>query len=158
MIDKVVLGIDPGFVSAGFAIIRLKSRQAQLVDYGAFSQSSHLSIPARIERFHAFFLDKITEYSVTDLALETPFLGKNAQNFLKLGYLRGILFLLSEQSKLELHEFSPREVKKALTGYGQSDKEQVARVVVRLFPSLVLPKKLDVTDAIAVALCGLWTA
>jgi len=154
--DKVVLGIDPGFVSAGFGIIRLRGREALLLDYGALNQSSKDSIQDRIACFHDFFTDKIVTYSVTELALETPFLGKNAQNFLKLGYLRGILLLLVARHNLALHEFAPREIKRALTGFGQAEKEQVARVVIRLFPSLALPKKLDVTDAIAIALCGLW--
>lgn len=90
------------------------------------------------------------------MSLETPFLGKNAQNFLKLGYLRGILYLLANQHKLEIHEFAPRQVKSALTGFGGASKEQVARVILRLFPKIEAPKRDDVTDALAITLCGIW--
>ena len=83
-------------------------------------------------------------------------MGKNVQSFLKLGYLRGILYLLANQHNLGLHEFSPREIKLAITGSGGAGKEQVARVLFMMFPHLQKPKKEDVTDAIAISLCGLW--
>jgi len=153
---RVILGVDPGFVSAGFGVIRLFEKRAELLESGVLAQSSQVAIPARIERFHDFVSEKITTYSVTDLALETPFLGKNAQNFLKLGYLRGILLLLGQRQSLIIHEFSPREIKLLITGSGRAEKEQVARVLMRLFPSLMMPRKLDATDAVAVALFGLW--
>ena len=93
---------------------------------------------------------------MTDIAIETPFLGKNAQNFLKLGYLRGILLLLADQHSMVIHEFAPRQIKQAVTGYGGASKEQVARVVLQLFPRLQKPKKEDVTDALAIGLCAIW--
>ena len=103
------------------------------------------------------FLPKKSHHRhITDLALETPFLGKNAQNFLKLGYLRGILFLLTERHKLQLHEFAPRAIKQSVTGFGGAEKDQVARVIMQLFPRLQHQEKYDVTDAIAITLCGLW--
>ena len=67
-----------------------------------------------------------------------------------------VLYLLAHQHSLALNEFSPREVKQAVTGYGGASKEQVARVVLQLFPRMKEPDKLDVTDALAVTLCGLW--
>jgi len=70
--------------------------------------------------------------------------------------LRGILYLLANQHQLQLHEFSPREVKQAVTGYGAARKEQVARVIMQLFPRLKEPKKEDVTDALAIGLCSIW--
>ena len=90
------------------------------------------------------------------MALETPFLGKNAQNFLKLGYLRGIVYLLADKNNIMLSEFTPTQVKQAVTGFGGASKDQVARMVLQLFPKIAAPDKLDVTDALAVTLCGLW--
>ena len=152
----VILGIDPGFRFAGFGILKKEGRQALLLDYGYLGMSSSDSLITRVGTFHDFFEKKIQEWHVTVIALETPFLGKNAQNFLKLGYLRGILYLLAHQNNMQLHEFSPREVKQSVTGYGGASKDQVERVVLQLFPKLNTPKKQDVTDAIAVTLCGLW--
>lgn len=152
----VILGIDPGFSFTGYGILKQEERKTYLLDYGYLSlpQKKHLSV--RIGLFHQFFDQKIITMQVTTIALETPFLGKNAQNFLKLGYLRGIVYLLADKYHTQLHEFSPREVKQAVTGFGGAQKDQVARVIMQLFPKLDTPKKADVTDALAVSLCGLW--
>lgn len=152
----IILGIDPGFSVTGFGILKKEAGRTHLLDYGALKMSSTDSLAVRIGIFHDFMENKIKAHGVTHLALETPFLGKNAQNFLKLGYLRGVIYLLSDRYKLPMAEFSPREVKLALTGFGGAEKDQVARVVLRLFPGLAMPGKLDITDALAVTLCGIW--
>jgi crossover junction endodeoxyribonuclease RuvC len=154
----VILGVDPGFQFAGFGILKKEGRQALLLDYGCLTMRSSESIPSRIGTFHDFFDEKITTFGVTVISLETPFLGKNAQNFLKLGYLRGILYLLADKHGTTLQEFAPREVKQSVTGFGGASKDQVARVVMQLFPGMEVPKKEDVTDALAVTLCGLWAS
>lgn len=153
---KVIMGIDPGFSNTGFGIIKQEAGKAILIDHGYLKLSATKTLPERIGIFHTHFEQKIQQYSVHGIALETPFLGKNAQNFLKLGYLRGILYLLSNAHKTELYEFAPREVKLAVTGFGGAEKEQVARVIYRLFPAIPVVEKADVTDAIAITLCGLW--
>ncbi len=153
----VILGIDPGFRFAGFGILKKEGRQALLLDYGYLGMSSSESLITRVGTFHDFFENKMNEWNVTVVALETPFLGKNAQNFLKLGYLRGIVYLLANKHSLEVKEFSPCEVKQSVTGYGSATKDQVSRVVLQLFPGMELPKKEDVTDALAVTLCGFWS-
>jgi len=151
----IVLGIDPGFRFAGFGILKKEGGKAFLLDHGYLTLPQKKSLIIRTGLFYDFFKDKIITHQVDHLSIETPFLGKNAQNFLKLGYLRGILYLLSSQHNLELHEFAPRQVKSALTGFGGASKEQVARVILRLF-KIEPPKKDDVTDALAITLCGLW--
>jgi len=156
MKQQIVLAVDPGLICAGYSILALKEHKVYLIDSGFLKQSSAHSVPQRVHRFYSFFSEKIGHYNATDIALETPFLGKNAQNFLKLGYLRGVLYLLSEQGGLSLHEYGPREVKQSVTGYGAADKDQVARVIMQLFPGMVSPDKKDVTDAVAVGLCCLW--
>lgn len=152
----IVLGIDPGVVTAGYAVISVQKNRAMLLDCGTLKQQSKTPLYERVSRLHDFFNEKIETWQVTDLALETPFLGKNAQNFLKLGYVRGVLYVSVHRHGLTLHEFSPREVKRAITGYGAAQKDQLARVIVRLFPGFTFDGRYDVTDAISLALCGLW--
>jgi crossover junction endodeoxyribonuclease RuvC len=151
-----ILGIDPGWHITGYGILRKEERSVVLVDYGYLSMATSKTLVERSGIFHDFFNDKIQTYHVTDLALETPFLGKNAQNFLKLGYLRGLLYLLANKQHLVLHEFAPREVKQTVTGFGGASKDQVCRVVMQLFAHAIKAQKYDVTDALAVTLCGLW--
>jgi len=151
-----ILGIDPGCRFAGFGVLKKGKSNIFLVDYGCLTMSSSEPLVRRIGIFHNFFEEKIAKWQVTDIALETPFLGKNASNFLKLGYLRGILYLLSDKNDLQIHEFSPRQVKASVTGYGGASKDQVARVVLQFFPGIKKIKRDDVTDALAVSLCGVW--
>lgn len=158
MEEIILLGIDPGFFITGFAIIKHHNNKSSILDYGFLKMKSkdHLSI--RTGEFYKHFSGKIKEHSVNQLALETPFLGKNVQTFLKLGYLRGILYLLANQNNLQIHEFSPRQVKLSVTGFGGATKDQVAHMILRMIPKLTdLGKieKQDVTDALAVAICGL---
>jgi crossover junction endodeoxyribonuclease RuvC len=152
----IILGVDPSCISTGYAILSASGNKAGLLDYGVLPLPSKKPLAERVHIFYTFLEEKIRTYHVTHLSIETPFLGKNAQNFLKLGYLRGVLLLLSSQHALVLYEFSPREIKRSLTGQGGASKQQVARTMMRLFPGLAYPKKFDLTDALAITVAGLW--
>jgi len=161
MVKKVVLGIDPGTRVTGYALLEQHVGSIRALEYHYLRLDKIKELSGRVHMFHTFFTEKIVAFGVTDIALETPFLGKNAQTFLKLGYLRGILYLLSAQHECILHEFAPRQVKTAVTGFGGASKEQVAFMVSKFFSSvndLGATVKNDVTDALAVSLCGLWHA
>lgn len=153
----IILGVDPGTRFAGYALLKKDAQRIYLLESGVFKMSPTAPLHERVGHFFAFFNQKMSTHAITHLALETPFMGKNPQNYLKLGYMRGILYLLAAQHKLHLAEFAPREIKQAITGYGGADKEQIARILSRLFPSFAKPGSLhDETDAIAVSLCCLW--
>lgn len=154
----VILGIDPGFSFTGYGLLKKDGLRVILLDYGYLKLNPKDTLSCRVGHFYDFFSKKIQENSVTAISLETSFLGKNAQNFLKLGYLRGILYLLASQYNLQLLEYAPKEVKMSVTGFGGASKEQVARAVMQLFPRLQHQEKNDVTDALAVTLCGLWNS
>lgn len=150
-----MLGVDPGFVAAGFAVIKIPiGKKPEIIDLGIFKQSSSLSIQERLGRFFTFFHELARIHKVSHICLETPFLGKNAQNFLKLGYLRGALNLIAYQLGLGINELSPRAIKSMVTGYGHADKEQVAKALEIFFPGLRGLGKVgsDATDALAAAL------
>lgn len=157
--DSVILGVDPGFHITGYAILKKEGGKTFLVDCGYLKMNSSQPLSKRVGIFYNFFKNKISQFKICEISLETSFLGKNAQTFLKLGYLRGILYLLADQNGLELHEFAPREVKAAVTGFGGASKDQVAAMIFRLFPrisELGVVEKKDVTDAMAICICGLW--
>lgn len=158
--ELVILGIDPGTRISGYSILKRDEKgRAFLLDFGYLQMNSKDHLSRRVGEFFDFFHEKIKIHNVSHIALETPFLGKNAQTFLKLGYLRGILYLLASQNNLQLSEFSPTKVKQSVVGFGGATKEQVAMMVGRLFPKLEEVKKTakdDVTDALAISVCGLW--
>jgi crossover junction endodeoxyribonuclease RuvC len=152
----IVLGVDPSFTATGYAIIKKEFRTQTLISCGFLPLPVTKQMQERIGMFYDFFEKLVIQYSVTHITLEAPFLGKNAQTFLKLGYLRGALHLLCYKYNLKLIEYSPKEIKLAVTGFGGAAKDQVARVIHMLFPKLAHQKKYDVTDAIAISLCGTW--
>ena len=156
---KVILGVDPGFSVTGFAVTRVDGARVTVLDVGCLVMKSVDSLSKRTGQFNTFFQTKIVQHHVTGIALETSFLGKNPQTFLKLGYLRGILYLLADQHQLTIAEFAPRQVKATVTGWGGAGKDQVSLMMQRLFPKLMTMNKLersDATDALAIALCGAW--
>ena len=154
--DKKVLGIDPGLSVTGYSVMLQAKGSIFAVEYSFKKFSSKDSMQDRIGQFYEFMLAKIEEHEITHIAIETPFLGKNAQTFLKLGYLRGVMYAIAFQKKLHIFEFSPTQVKQAITGYGGASKEQVAKVLSMLFPKMYTPEKSDATDALAIGLCGIW--
>ncbi len=152
----ILLGIDPGTRFSGYAVFSQNNHALALLDYGFFALGAQSALPMRILNFHDNFDQLIKKFGIDTLAIETPFLGKNAQNFLKLGYLRGVLYLLAQKNNIKILEFSPREVKCAITGSGAADKEQVAIMICRLLPHVEKKIRSDVSDALAVGLCGAW--
>lgn len=157
--DKIILGVDPGFSFTGYSTVKVTQGKTALLDCGYLRLSPQKHLSERIAIFYDFFSQKVAQHHPTGIALETSFLGKNVQTFLKLGYLRGVLYLLANQQGLSIQEFAPREVKNMLTGFGGASKEQVARMVFMLFPPLQQLKEAernDLTDAVAISLCGLW--
>jgi len=149
-----LLSIDPGLSFTGYAIFDRGPDRPILLSANVIKLKNTLSIPAKLKFLYDTFNDMICDYEITDIAIETPFLGKNAATFTKLGYIRSVVYLLSEVHSLGLHEFAPQVVKKAVTGFGASDKDAVARVMRRMYPILIDIRRTDVTDAAAVGTCA----
>ena len=150
----IILGVDPGTRYAGYAVIKKEKQRTFLMEAGCVDVHKKKTLVEKIGIIYETLSGKVSEHNVTHLSIETPFLDKNAGTFLKLGYVVGILHLISYNNRLILSEFAPREVKKNITGYGNASKDQVANVVMRLF-RIKKPERDDVTDAIAIAMCSL---
>lgn len=152
------LGIDPGTRFTGFSIIHVNnSGKISLKEAGCLVLSEDQVLSARLYKIYDFLNKKVVESQIQVIALETPFLGKNAQNFLKLGYVRGIIYLVAHQHNVLLKEYAPKEIKKAITGSGNAEKDQVARTIKALFPEIAqsaVSIRTDITDAVAISFCG----
>ena len=152
----IVLGIDPGTRRAGWSIIQYDQSGLRLLAIDTLSLSPTVPLSTRVGIFGEFVAKLLEQYAITAIALETAFVSKNAQTFHKLGFLRGVLYYLAHQKSCKIVEFAPMQVKQAITGWGAAPKDQVARVLHQLFPTLQQQKHEDSTDALAVALAGLW--
>jgi crossover junction endodeoxyribonuclease RuvC len=150
----LILGIDPGSLHTGFGLVEKHGSTITLVEAGRFSCPRGLALPARLASL-AGRLEEMAARLRPDLAvLETPFLGMSPRTLIVLAQARGALLAVLAGRGVEIREYSPAEVKSAVTGNGRADKDQVARMVRLLLAARGEGWEADATDALAVALCG----
>ena len=150
----LILGLDPGSLHTGYGLIECRSGSARAVAAGRWSAPSKLGVADRL-RILAGGLEELLERSRPDFAaLEKPFHGVNSRSVIVLAEARGALLLTLARSGLRVEEYSPAEVKSAVTGNGRADKTQVARMVRLLLGLAAGAFPADATDALAVALCS----
>ena len=148
----LVLGIDPGIGTTGCAIVKEEKGKFSLIHSEAITTSPSLSLPARLLKLHQSLVSLISRYLPDVAALETLFFGNNVTTAFSVGQARGVVLLALVQNNIPIAEYNPSQVKIAITGYGNSEKGQLSRMVKQI---LALPKTLtpdDVADAAAIAL------
>ncbi|MEO8446982.1 MAG: crossover junction endodeoxyribonuclease RuvC [bacterium] len=148
-----IIGIDPGTVVTGIGIVEYSDDGIFLVHYDCINLNSKDPLPERLKKIYDECLHCIAKYSPSQFAIETAFYGKNIQSTLKLGQARGVAIIAALNSNLTISEYSPREIKKSVTGNGASSKEQVQYMVKSILSLKELIMMTDSSDAIAVALC-----
>ncbi len=151
--SRVILGIDPGIAIVGFGLLEVESREKQKVlDVGVITTPSHLSTSDRLCLISEKMSKLATAYRPNLAAVEKLYFGKNAKTAFTVGEARGVILLTLAQNSIPLIEFTPLEVKMAITGYGRADKQQMQRMVQALLSLKEVPKPDDAADALAVAL------
>lgn len=146
-----ILGIDPGTRNCGYAIIRLEGGKLQLLEAGLIkmkAEALQYQIPQMVEALEQIF----AAHEIHEVAMEDIFYAHNPQTVLKLAQFRGAITLKLLQEFGQFAEYTPLQVKKALTGKAKAAKEQVAFMVQRLLGIKKEIKPLDITDAMAVAI------
>jgi crossover junction endodeoxyribonuclease RuvC len=151
----IVLGVDPGTLITGYGVVSADRGTLTLLDTGVIRNRSTRSMPLRLEAIYDGLEEVIERHAPDEFAIETAFYGKNAQSALKIGQARGVAMLAAVHRELPTSEYAPRAVKKAVTGNGAASKEQVQYMVRAILRLRSVPKELDATDAVAVALCHL---
>jgi len=149
----LILGLDPGSLHTGYGLIEKQGSALSHLDAGRFSCPRDLELPRRLA-YLAGRLDELVASRPPDLAvLETPFHGLNAHSLIVLAQARGALLATLAGRGIEVREYSPAEVKSAVTGNGRAGKDQVARMVRLLLAARDVRWPSDTTDALAVAIC-----
>lgn len=151
MTSVTILGIDPGSVRTGFGIIQTTGRRHQYLASGIIRCGK---LPFS-ERLHKIFLgiSELTEqHSLHEVAIEQVFVSRNASSALKLGHARGAAMVAAMQQALPVSEYSPRQIKQTVVGYGGADKGQMQHMVKTLLNLTQVPQE-DAADALAIALC-----
>ena len=152
--SRTILGIDPGTNLLGFGVIRIDgNKKAQFVDMGVLDIRKESDPYVKLEKIHAFVSELCAKYSPDDMAIESPFLDRNAQVIFKLGRAQGAAMVAASQFGVLITEYAPRKAKIAICGNGAASKEQVSLMVQKTLGIKIDVKHLDATDALAIAMC-----
>jgi crossover junction endodeoxyribonuclease RuvC len=149
----IILGVDPGTIVAGYGVIRAEGEEREPLEYGVLKLGAKRPMPERLRILYDGLDDLVAKSRPEALALESAFHGKNAQSALKIGYARGTAMTVAAKRGVEVAEYAPREIKKAVVGSGAAAKAQVAFMARTLLAISDDDLPEDATDALAVALC-----
>lgn len=151
--EKIILGIDPGTNIMGYGLILVEGNKYSLIQFGVIHLKKYSGHELKLKKIFERITGLIDEYHPDAVALEAPFYGENVQSMLKLGRAQGVAMAAALAREIPIAEYSPKKVKQSVTGNGNSSKEQVAEMLKTLLHIKEIPKLLDATDALAVALC-----
>jgi len=152
----IVLGLDPGTAITGYGVVR--SDGPALIECGVIRTNSRDPLPQRLNDIYEGVQELIVRHSPSALAVEDVFYAKNVRTTVVLGHARGVLLLAGAQAGIPVHEYPPREIKKAVTGVGGATKEQVQFMMMRMLRLKSAPSPVDASDGVAAALtCCLTT-
>lgn len=148
-----ILGIDPGSLHTGYGLVEKHGSSLKAVEAGRISCPKDVALPVRLARLYGSLGELIDRLQPELAVLETPFHGPNSRSLIVLAQARGVLLAGLAARGLEIREYSPAEIKSAVTGNGRAEKEQVARMVKLLLGAQAASWAVDATDALAVAIC-----
>lgn len=156
MVDDIVLGIDPGTATTGYGVVgRDAAGDFVLLACGVIRTAAHTPMHLRLRELFQDLQALIAEFQPHALAVEKLFFGRNVTTAISVGQARGAVLLAAALSELEVAEYTPAEVKQAIAGYGNADKQQVQQMVQRILQLDEIPRPDDAADGVAVAVCHL---
>ena len=151
--EKIILGIDPGTRFLGYGLLRITNDKVTVLQYGVLNLTKYTTQGAKFLKIHERILGILEEFLPDEIAIESPFFGKNIQSMLKLGRVQGMVMSLAFSKSIPIAEYEPKKIKQSVTGNGNASKEQVAKMV-EIIANIKLDGKLhDATDALGIAIC-----
>lgn len=148
-----ILGIDPGFAITGYSIIDYTGNKFELVDSGAVTTKAGVSFPLRLTKIYNDLNDVISQYNPDAISVEELFFNQNVKTAINVAQARGVVLIIGCKNNIPTFEYTPLQVKQAVTGYGRADKVQVQKMVKSILNVQEIPKLDDITDSMAVAIC-----
>ena len=148
----IILGIDPGYAIIGYGIINTE-KPDQVVDYGAITTPKEDSMPVRLEAIDSSLKYLFDKYKPDVVAIEELFFFKNQKTVIPVAQARGVIVLACQKYCGKIYEYTPLQIKQALTGQGRAEKAQVQFMVKAILGLNAIPKPDDAADALAVAIC-----
>ncbi|MFP4064051.1 MAG: crossover junction endodeoxyribonuclease RuvC [Bacteroidales bacterium] len=151
--EKIIMGIDPGTNNMGLSVIGIRNKSVEVIAMDVLKLGKLENHALKLKKIFETVLRDIDHYHPDELAIESPFYGKNIQSMLKLGRAQGVAIAAALHRDIPVSEYSPRKIKMAITGKGGASKEQVAAMLCRILQIREVPESMDSTDALGVALC-----
>ena len=148
-----ILGIDPGFATIGFGLIEGERAQFHMVTYGAITTPAGLPLSKRLYQISTDMEDLIGQLKPDVISIEELFFNTNITTGIAVAHGRGVILYAAEKCGIPLYEYTPSQVKLAVTGYGKAEKRQVMDMTKRLLKLKAVPRPDDAADALALALC-----
>lgn len=149
----IILGIDPGTAITGFGVIDQQKGLIKLLGAGVVRTPAKQALELRLLTIFNELNTLIQEFKPSHIAVEQLYFAKNVTTAMSVSHARGVVLLLGAQYGLELAEYTPLQVKQAITGYGKADKRQVQEMVKTILKLKSIPKPDDAADAIAISIC-----
>jgi crossover junction endodeoxyribonuclease RuvC len=153
-----IIGIDPGTGLLGFGVIDAEAGRTTLVDAGVISTKKNQAIDERLEEIYRHLCDIVAENKPQVMAIEKLFFAQNNTTAMSVSEARGVAILAGKLGGLEIAEYTPLQIKQALTGYGRADKKQMQEMVRVILGLKEVPKPDDCADALAAAICHSMTS
>ncbi len=150
----IIVGFDPGLATLGYGVIKTDpKRKPEMIDYGIISTPKEQDLPTRLITLEKGVKEIIDRFKPDEIAIEELFFAKNVKTAIAVAHARGVILLTAVKECGKLYEYTPLQIKQALTGYGRADKNQIQQMVKTFLALKAVPKPDDAADALAVALC-----
>ena len=147
------MGIDPGTAATGYGLIKKLPDKLKIIDYGCLKTEPKFSTAERLKQIDQQLTKLIKKYKPQRIAVEDIFFFKNLKTAIKVSQARGVILARAAQPKVSVIEYTPLQIKQAVTGYGRADKKQVQKMVKVLLNLKEIPQPDDAADALATAIC-----
>jgi crossover junction endodeoxyribonuclease RuvC len=148
----IILGIDPGSRITGYGLIKATALKVEYIDSGCIRTSPNDELSQKLLQIYDGICQLMDHYAPAEVAIEQVFMHENPSSALKLGHARGVAMVAAASHRVKVSEYSPREIKQMLVGYGAAEKGQVSHMVVHLLALNKAPQS-DAADALAIAIC-----
>jgi len=156
--EKIILGIDPGTTIMGFGLIKVEGKTMTFIQLNELDLKKYDDHYLKLKLIFERTIEIIDTHHPDEIAIESPFFGKNVQSMLKLGRAQGVAMAAGLSREIPITEYSPKKIKMSITGNGNASKEQVAKMLQTVLNLKTLPKNLDATDGLAAAVCHFYNA
>ena len=148
-----ILGIDPGIAIVGFGVVDKNGNRYSTVEYGAITTPAHTPLENRLKTIYDEMTLLFANFRPDAISVEELFFNSNAKTAIAVGQARGVIILSAVENGVPIYEYTPLQVKQALTGYGRASKMQIQQMMRTMLGLSEIPKPDDVADALAIAVC-----